>query len=306
MTDTPDRSDLIKLDQDEIDRLYSKDRQDHIGFAKDHKSIEKLSKRLGIIYNYSSLDDLRRDAPNMFSVYVLKNYLADMGMSIDDFYQFNSNGFRCDEFTTEHDGLHVLFAGCSITFGDSILLEDVWAHKVYQEISKDEKTSGYFNIGSPGASVASTIQLIIRYIVKYGIPDIIFINFPDEARDLVDSTSTNYIGEETNLKITKLTYSLYESLKILLDNNGSKIYPFSWDKKINHPSHRNIDVRNLIDIYKYKVADAERHIFKYINDNKGHRLSKFMIKALDDAHPGIAIHDFYAKFAYNLYKGDKK
>lgn len=35
-------------------------------------------------------------------------------------YSLNSSGQRCDEFKKTHEGKHILFAGCSITFGEGL------------------------------------------------------------------------------------------------------------------------------------------------------------------------------------------
>ena len=54
-------------------------------------------------------------------------------------YKINSHGYRCDEFTTNHKGKHVLFSGCSNTYGVGLKKEEVWAYKVYNKINKTEE-----------------------------------------------------------------------------------------------------------------------------------------------------------------------
>ena len=95
----------------------------------------------------------------------------------------NSLGFRSDEFKSEHnDGLHILFAGCSETFGEGGPLEDSWAHKTYTAISSAHPTTGYFNIAYPGKGYQDIINLSIQYIESYGPPDHLIIAFPSMLR----------------------------------------------------------------------------------------------------------------------------
>ena len=75
----------------------------------------------------------------------------------------NSDGFRSDEFSNNHDGLHIIFSGDSNTFGMGLEKEEIWSYLTYQEISKNVKTSGYFNLGSPGSSIMTCILNIFKY-----------------------------------------------------------------------------------------------------------------------------------------------
>jgi hypothetical protein len=97
-------------------------------------------------------------------------------------YKYNSDSFRSEEFKKEHDGTHILFAGCSSTFGTACKYEDVWAKLVYEEISLTKKLSGYFNLGLAGASVDAIYKDILIYISKYSKPDFIFMLLPDPYR----------------------------------------------------------------------------------------------------------------------------
>lgn len=97
-------------------------------------------------------------------------------------YLFNSFGFRSDEFKTEHDGEHILFAGCSETEGVGGNLDSCWAYMLYSELLKEKKMSGFFNLGRAGWGYASIISNIMSYIQSYGKPDKIFILFPNIGR----------------------------------------------------------------------------------------------------------------------------
>jgi hypothetical protein len=118
--------------------------------------------------------------------------------------KLNSFGFRSDEFKKMHDQPHILFAGCSETFGEGGELEDSWAYKTYLDLSGSIGSSGYFNIGFPGKGYQDIINLCMQYWNTHAKPDYIMIAFPSllrkkswvEKEDL--STENNL--EEINFK----------------------------------------------------------------------------------------------------------
>ena len=61
-------------------------------------------------------------------------------------YYYNTESFRCDEFKKDHDGLHILFAGCSETEGIGGNVEDAWPTMLLNKMKS--KNSGFFNIGT--------------------------------------------------------------------------------------------------------------------------------------------------------------
>ena len=97
-------------------------------------------------------------------------------------YKYNSRGFRSDEFKKDHDGKHILFAGCSETEGVGTKLDNLWAYRVYEKIKDSEKCSGFFNIGIRALTVDLIMGQILAYIEDYGKPDVLFINYPDFFR----------------------------------------------------------------------------------------------------------------------------
>ena len=52
-------------------------------------------------------------------------------------YEYNSNFFRCDEFTDSHkEKYHVVFGGCSETEGIGGNLNESWAYKLYLKLKE--------------------------------------------------------------------------------------------------------------------------------------------------------------------------
>lgn len=99
-------------------------------------------------------------------------------------YKLNKYLFRCDQFTSTHKGLHILFAGCSETFGEGGNISDSWSRKLYDQIKLNNEVSGYFNISSPGFGWEDIIHNTQRYVELFGSPDIIFILAPNIVRYL--------------------------------------------------------------------------------------------------------------------------
>jgi hypothetical protein len=98
-------------------------------------------------------------------------------------YRYNSDFFRSEHFTNVHDGLHIVFAGCSNTEGVGANIEKTWSHMLYSEISKRIKTSGYFNLGKGGSGWHIVIQNFQTYVDRFGRPDILFVLHPNILRD---------------------------------------------------------------------------------------------------------------------------
>lgn len=98
-------------------------------------------------------------------------------------YKYNKDWYRSDTFKNEHEGLHILFAGCSNTEGVGNAVENVWPRIVYDQISKDYNTSGFFNLGRAGYGWHKIISSILEYCNKYGAPDVLLINHPNILRN---------------------------------------------------------------------------------------------------------------------------
>lgn len=97
-------------------------------------------------------------------------------------YEYNSLGYRSDEFIKNHDSKHILFAGCSETEGCGGNLEACWAYMLYEKVK--DPNSKFFNLGRAGWGWQLIISNIMEYIKEYGKPDNIFILFPNIGRFL--------------------------------------------------------------------------------------------------------------------------
>lgn len=97
-------------------------------------------------------------------------------------YNFNHDGFRCDDFTKVHNGVHVLFSGCSNTEGVGSPLETIWSKTLYNKLSEENDLSGFFSLGKAGQGWQKIIANFIIYGEKYGFPDFFFVLLPNLGR----------------------------------------------------------------------------------------------------------------------------
>jgi hypothetical protein len=212
----------------------------------------------------------------------MKNYSVN--------YKLNNYRFRSDNFTGNHNDMHILFGGCSVTFGEGVDQDKTWAYQVYNKIKESNNVSGYFNISFPGASITDIIMNTFKYIHKFGNPDVIFLSFPNNERD------TKYVTNEYDL-LNKIIFEYYMMLSEYCKSNNIKLFSFSWShgsfKKEKQWSEEFLN--NYFNNY-YVVDDKEfkKNVLKYPSPNQN-------IVGEDDGHPGNAPHWAWYNFIYNKY-----
>jgi hypothetical protein len=253
----------------------------------------------------------------------LLNYISE-----PDELKVNSNYFRSDEFKKEHDGLHILFSGCSVTYGLGLYAKETWSHKLYNKIKDSEKVSGYYNLALPGTGTMDIVANIFKYIDMYKKPDVIFINLPNPTRfyflwdSIMKNTEIDWDYRYTN-NMSEYYYSAFpfgdgsdkfsESVKInvyqylLMLNlyckaNNIKLYIFSY---IDATYRFLKDFTDIENVYEINSKDLNKKIFQYVKENPK---DEFAMKARDQydekdrAHLGTAFHDGWAQIMYNYYK----
>jgi len=246
-----------------------------------------------------------------FNLYFTKKNLETFGETIDNFYHLNSDGLRCDEFSDSHDKLHILFAGCSITFGDGLPIDLTWSKMVYKSISKQVPTSGYYNVAGPGFNHLDIYYQVFKYIELYGNPEYIFINFPDLERSIDSGIPIE--------SLHSVIIPMHNALIQYAETNNIKLIMFSWDIHSfkggayldQNPNFNDVfyqspwlDPRQQTNntLYQFAEKELQAHMMTFIKINKNNKFAKFMLRAFDIVHPGIAEHDFYYNFAYNIWR----
>lgn len=245
----------------------------------------------------------------------------------------NSYGFNSEQFKNNHDGKHILFSGCSYTHGSGVLLEELWAYQVYNNISKTEKCSGFFNIGFPGTSIQEQAFMIIKYIEKFGDPEVIFWLMPATSRGfsnfihnpLIDMETSKPHNSSLDIKLNEMykektnqehksyaidinemtNYMAYIHIYHYCRIKGINLYSFTWQAKKEEKSKSIFFDFNKIKQYDtFYYWDKDEMISfceKFSKEYKG-KFPEFLQIARDGGHLGIAPHAFWADFIYKKYK----
>lgn len=141
-----------------------------------------------LVFSFNkSMDQIRSVAKNRQTFQTLEHIAQFQPWILDyvnspDSLQVNSLLFRSDEFKKEHEGKHILFSGCSNSYGVGLYNSEIWPWMVYNKIKEKEKVSGYYNLAITGIGTFNIVADIFKYIDTYSKPDTIFINLPNLSR----------------------------------------------------------------------------------------------------------------------------
>jgi hypothetical protein len=288
----------------EYDNEDMKSEMESLGIKSDLPFSEDMSVLNTFALWAYSYERTKKNIRKLFPAYDMK-----------DFYILNSDELRSDEFTSEHDGKHVLFAGCSMTAGEGIPEQFLWTRKLYNKLAEEQKLSGYFNVAFPGATIMEVIIQVFKYIGKYGNPELIFINFPDMDREYVKVSSIDIkeIDDDpiANVDVSKINYliiGMFFALSQYCKSQGIKLYPFSWSTRrmSERFDHFDGDPRDRFDGFKFfDEEELGHHCHEYTKIDKADIWQEYYYQAFDESHAGIALQDFYYHFAYDMYANDK-
>jgi hypothetical protein len=236
----------------------------------------------------------------------------------DDSIATNSYGYRSKPFTDKHEGLHILFSGCSNTVGEGLFFNETWAYKVFSEISKTSPTSGFYNLSLGGIGFVTIIANIFKYFRKYGNPDAIFINLPDLLRFYSYDKKTNQYFYSSKIEhdfnnmekeLQNSTYSLklllyhyYMMLETYCTSNKIKLISFTWDTEKRDGAPSTAELFEEFGFKSFMRIDQDElveHINDYILSHPEEK--EFAIFSRDSQHSGIAINNFWSKKAFQKY-----
>jgi hypothetical protein len=144
-------------------------------------------------------------------------------------YRYNKDWFRSDNFTTEHEGLHIVFSGCSNTEGIGQNIEETWSYRLYEEISKQHKVSGYFNLARSGTGWQKITNNFRNYVNLYGAPDYLFVLHPNLLRGYrwVDRGKGGYVGWEI-YQLNPWQEQVNKIEDIELHRNAFPVWAMAW------------------------------------------------------------------------------
>lgn len=233
-------------------------------------------------------------------------------------YVYNDDFFRCDNFKKDHDGIHILFAGCSQTEGVGGNIEDTWAYSLYNNLKNNNNVSGFYSIAKAGYGWQKVISNFLIYCNKYKKPDFLFILLPNVGRfyewDIKysqwfykqkyleilfnddEKTENNFINKKQYFELLinfKISWNLFENF--CKDNNIKMLWS-TWDE-LDHINYLTMGIENNY----IPMADKnkiELYVKDYIKTNK--------IKPGDtekrDGHYG----NIYHKYWYNGFNKEIK
>jgi hypothetical protein len=210
--------------------------------------------------------------------------------------EINTYGFRSDNFQKNHSDKHILFLGCSYTWGTGLFIDEVWSKLVYEKIKLNNKVDGYFSLGVPGDSIYISIINSFKYFKNFNNPDIIFFNIQNLERFFAyDKYSNNIFRSivEDNEILSLIAYHYYYMLEQYCDQNNIKLFSFSWNEK-NNEYFKNFKTFYPLDFNKIKEFISEYEI-KYPNVEGS-------ISARDNHHVGSAYHNCWAEHIYSEYE----
>jgi hypothetical protein len=243
-----------------------------------------------------------QEVQNLFRM-KLTGYQGMVPNSITPDIKLNKNDFRCEEFKTNHEGAHILFSGCSVTYGQGLLENQIWPTKLYNKIKENTKVSGFFNLAIPGTGVCEIVANIFKYIHNVGKPDLIFVCMPNFQRRYISQSKEQYNflnihhgvykdGESDDyydiIQIHSFHYLMF--LEMFCKSENIKLYYFSYNNK--YPSMA------LNRLFKINDKDLAQSVAEYSIKNVE---NKYALLARDDVHFGEAYHEYWANFCYNLY-----
>ena len=148
-------------------------------------------------------------------------------------YEYNSDFFRCDDFTTMHEEkYHVVFGGCSETEGVGGNLNELWAYKLYSELKEKYDIGGYYSLARSGNGWHKVALSLMTYVEKYGKPTHFFVMLPNIGR--------NFYWDKKN-KRWEYTQKYVK-----------RVYPRLFSQGKNPNTHNPIPDENLFDLDEHK------------------------------------------------------
>lgn len=241
-------------------------------------------------------------------------------------YKFNKDWMRCDNFSSEHNGTHILFAGCSETEGAGGNIEDAWTYKLYQKLSQKNKLSGFYSVARSGAGPYHIIANVNLYIKKFGAPDYLLIMMPNVLRYFEwTEKEKGWISKQSTPGYTRIQDQLVEGHdpKDLIKH--TELFPYwvyAWDSFLSFCNAKNIKViwatwhmQEQGNIYKLMELGAfEGSTFMYYGGIDEEVISKYR-PTLElgkhdifkrDGHQGNIFHEYLTdKFLEEIEKDGK-
>lgn len=292
-----------------------------------------------IFDTYNIMNDVKRHKIDHYFegeyIYVQKTFPEEVILrpEIENFYyKINLDGFRSKPFTKiNNNKTNVLFAGCSITFGQGLPDGLCWIDFLINKMSaKFEMDIDYYNVALPGAGVFLNFKNIMAFINKVGIPDYLFMILPETTRSVywdeehkkfenvllsshfreVDNIHRKNYIQENNL-FTNITaiHAIEYICKIL----NIKLLWTSWNpvsadlyKKFDFKNFFKLNFSHPLSLIPPKIFHSEESFKEWIKHEKEYKKDLKVLNSLnvnnlpywtvarDLLHPGTCFSEFYS------------
>ena len=228
-------------------------------------------------------------------------------------YEFNSLGYRCDEFSNASE-FPITFMGCSFTEGIGLPFDEVWAYHLHKKIIElTNKTFPFWSIAKNSTSIDYTARCFYENSMKlkpkyafylmsgisrreYQFENSTFNNwYPYATPSDKLSTDIQFMGKI----FTDPDFAVYQTLRSAMilnstaQTHGTKIFIFGLPMDVGVSQQRKIELFSKFDNIKYIPVTTlgmnninEFEIPEYIKNRPS--------KARDGIHPGAVWH-------YKLY-----
>ena len=190
-------------------------------------------------------------------------YQANYGVE----YRYNSYGYRTQEFDQVKPG-HVLVAGCSLTEGVGLPLNETWVYLLEQSLGHS-----VVNIAVGGSNAGFNSHNISSWIAHGQRPSQVIVQWPNVYRML------NFHGAHANFALNQQPDNIYsETLKTSPEN-----FVYNWLSAVINTnrflSSCNIPVINLF----FDATDAMENAGNILKENN-------IIMHTDEKKPGSTWH----------------
>lgn len=247
-------------------------------------------------------------------------------------YDFNSLGFRSDEFAST-DKTKILYMGCSFTEGFGVNKEDTWGWQ-FKELyeKKTGESIGYYNLGCSGWSIDRSIRAFYLLINEIGFkPDYVVFLCPPPLRqeacaadfdlsetprifgfpefDYRDDPAGRVFNSQKMAATRKRNLLLDFQLKMVLFDQICKVNDIKyvwgiWDPETFEHKPESHDLlfhaipKHLVDTYAHEVKFPcpQREFGLLENPSPIHI-------ALDLMHPGPNHYKVFAKKFFEKFEG---
>jgi len=245
----------------------------------------------------------------------------------DFLYKLNQDGFRSTDFLEfDKNKNNILFAGCSITFGQGLPEDLVWPQVLMSSLvsQNPEEDFASYNIGIPGIGIFAIYKNILAFIESVGTPNKIFVLFPnisrgfiysDERSDFIhsdmhsdkdlDSHDYKYIKGYQHMEQLLTVVTLINSLEYLCYSLNIELMWSTWEFDGN-ALFNELNFKNFVT---FKEDPWEKYVSPFqFNKNRANReaiFKKYNKRSLPywtsarDGHPGAC---FMQNVANNFLK----